>query len=217
MSSQEPQLIIIQEVCRSPYSSTRDESDYQIIHRSDTVDDRRLSRRDYNYQNVYCREISPHSSLSHRHDHQYHNYSSDDEMMYVDRRSSDYQEESPHRKRHIAEGALVGVEAAEMFQYYQKKRGDPPLDTLTQLNKDLASGALGAVAGGAISRARSQSRSKSRRRTKSLDRDLDRGHRHDHQHLHRRRSSSHSRTIILKTVRKQKLLIVITLFVRNLI
>lgn len=181
---------------RSPYSPSRDD-EYQIVHRSEALGDRRLSRRerDYDYydeeRSIYRREISPHSSASHYRDRRYRDYTSDDELALVNRASRGYREESPHFKRHLAEGALVGIGTAEAIRFFQKKRGESPSDGLSRFSKDLGGGALGAVAGGMLSRAKSRHRSKSRRRAESLDR---RSHRHHHHHRRRHRSRSSSRS-----------------------
>ncbi|KAK2762672.1 hypothetical protein FQN54_000846 [Arachnomyces sp. PD_36] len=210
------QIIIIREAARSPVY----EPEYQVVRRTDVIDDRLPARRDprdeeYYYQKRvreyddvrrrrsfedrdFRREVSPHDSISQvsrgRRDY---DYSSDDSMVYIRKETRyDDRDESPHYRRHLAEGALVGVGAAELMRRRSRKDGDEKSGTLNRVGKDVGAGALGAVAAGAISRARSRHRSKSRRRSESAygDRDWDRRrHRHRHHHHGRsRRSRSRS-------------------------
>ncbi|KAI1919348.1 hypothetical protein LOZ12_001763 [Ophidiomyces ophidiicola] len=199
-------------VYRGANYSPRSEADYQIVHRSET-DDRYVARRDprdddyYYYRRVReydnarpgseydgrsYRTESPRRARSRR-----QKYNSDDETIYTSRTDRD---ESPHYKRHLAEGALVGVGTAELIRHQKKPRDR---DTaLARVGKDVGAGTLGALAADAITRARSRHRSKSRPRSKSRHRggSVDRGTDHLHEHYryrhrryHRSRSSSHSR------------------------
>lgn len=127
-------------------------------------------------------------------------YSSDDSYEYV-RRERTYDDDgrsrrsshSPHHKRHLAEGAIAGLGAAEIFGHHQRKEGKGG----HRVGRDVAGAALGAVGAEAISRVRSKSRrrrSRSRSRSSSFDRYRDRPR--------RRRSRSRSRGISLSRAQK---------------
>ncbi|KMP00788.1 hypothetical protein CIRG_00929 [Coccidioides immitis RMSCC 2394] len=200
--------------------SPRSDSEYQIVHRSEAMDDRFMVRRDprdddfyyhrrfreYDngrsypgYEVISYRTESPRPSRGRR-----RRCSSDDDIVHV--RRSD-KEESPHGyRRHLAEGALVGVGAAELIRHQSKKASEKGKEsTLARLGKDVGAGTLGVLAADAIVRAHSRHRSKSRARSKSRHRceSLDRGrdhHRRRYRYHHRRyhrhgsRSSSTSRS-----------------------
>ncbi|EEP76000.1 predicted protein [Uncinocarpus reesii 1704] len=204
----------------SNYSSysPRSDSDYQIIHRSEAMDDRMMVRHEPREDDYYYhRRVREYD-----HGHQYPEYevrsyrtespgrrsrrrrcSSDEDLVYVRRND---REESPHHyRRHLAEGALVGVGAAELIRHQSKKSDKGQGSTIARLGKDVGAGTLGVLAADAIVRARSRHRSKSRPRSKSRRRceSLDRGrdyHRHRYRYHHRRyhkggsRSSSSSRS-----------------------
>jgi hypothetical protein len=119
------------------------------------------------------REISPHDSVSQvgRRDR---GYSSDDSMVYV--RKEKVTEDagydgsrSPHHKRHIVEGVVAGIGAAEILRHHKQKEGRETSGGLGRVGRDVGAGALGALAAEGISRARSlhRERSKSRRRSRS--------------------------------------------------
>ncbi|KAL9109024.1 MAG: hypothetical protein Q9227_006264 [Pyrenula ochraceoflavens] len=168
----------------------------------DYYEERRVSRRE--------REVSPHDSVSQVGGRRDRDYSSDDDMVYV-RKEKRVEEgsrhgfdrsESPHHRRHLAEGALAGIGAAELMRHHHKKEGKESSGTLGRVGKDVGAGVLGAGAATAISRARSRYRSKSRRRdrsdSRSRSRSRDRGrHRSKSRRRSRSRSNSHSR---LKTL-----------------
>lgn len=213
---QEPQQIIIQEAPRAPIViPAREEPEYQLVQRTE-VEDRQVARRepqkrdddyyyerrvrevdggrrddDYHYEDEReyrgRREVSPHDSVS-----QYgrdRDYSSDDSMVYVRRetRESYERDESPHHRRHLAEGAIAGLGAAEIIRHHRKKEGEDTSAGIGRVGRDIGAAAVGAVGAEVISRARSHHR-ESKSRNGSREREGRRKHRHGH-----RRSRSHSR------------------------
>ncbi|KAK2750729.1 hypothetical protein FQN57_002802 [Myotisia sp. PD_48] len=234
-------------VYRTSTYAPRAESEYQLANRGDVVEDRTLVHRsrdpredDYWYERrvreydnatsrrpeyeeryyypeetAYSRTSRSRSSSRSRRRHR-RAYSSDNETLssfWRGRSSMD----GGHR-RHLAEGALVGVGAAELIRHRSKKSGEhSPPGTLSRVGRDVGAGAVGAFAANALSRARSRHRSKSRhsersrhhhhQRAGSLDRgtDIERyryrhRHRHGHSHSTRRRSSSSSSNSRVKTL-----------------
>jgi Domain of unknwon function (DUF3824) len=110
-------------------------------------------------------------------------------MVYIRKETREYDDEVPHHKRHVAEGALIGVGAAELLRHRSKSQGRQVSGGIGRVGRDVGAAALGAVAANAID----HYRSKSRRRSSSLDDD---GYSRHHPRRHRRsrsRSSSHSR------------------------
>ena len=219
---QAPQQIIIQEAPRAPIvvpAPPKEESDFQVIQRSEVVEDRQLARRepqreeDYYYErrtrevsggdrddDFYeerynrRRDVSPGDSISqHGRDR---DYSSDDSMVYVrkETRESYGRDESPHHRRHLAEGAIAGLGAAELMRHHRKEKGEDS-SRGSRVGKDLGAAALGAVAAQGISRARSHHREKSRSRrdyeSRSWSRERDREGRRKHR---RERSRSRSKS-----------------------
>lgn len=177
------------------------EPDYQVVHRSEAVDrdprdveyyyQRRV--REYDDDRIR-REISPHDSVSQvstrrRHDRDRDDYSSDDSMVYIRKETRDYDDGGAHYKRHLAEGALVGVGAAELLRRRSKSQGRQVSGGIGRVGKDVGAAALGAVAANAID----HYRSKSRRRASSLDEDERPYHHRRRRSRSRSRSSSHSR------------------------
>ncbi|PYI08950.1 hypothetical protein BO78DRAFT_416251 [Aspergillus sclerotiicarbonarius CBS 121057] len=199
----EAQPVIILEARGPVYLNPR-ESDYEIVRRSEVDREpggyyyhRRV--REYDEDRRTRRELSPNDSVSQttrRRDDQ-EAYSSDDSMVYIRKEVREY--DSPHHRRHLAEGALAGVGAAELLRNHHKKEGEEVSGGLGRLGKDIGAGALGAVAAEAVSRARDHYRSKSRHRSHSFD-DGRRSHsrhrhrHHHHHHSHSRRSRSRSRS-----------------------
>ena len=121
-------------------------------------------------------------------------------MVYVRKeiREDDYgRDESPHHRRHIAEGVIAGVGAAELLRHHKGKQGGDTAGGLSRVAKDAGAGVLGAVAAEGITRARSHYRSKSRRRERSRSRSRTRSDsretRKSRSHRHRSRSESNSR------------------------
>ena len=114
------------------------------------------------------REVSPGESVSQvgRRRGRDRDYSSDDSMVYVRRETRDTYErdESPDHRRHLAEGAIAGIGAAELLRHHRSRQGEEMSGTGSRIAKDLGAAGLGAVAARGISRARSHHREKSRRR-----------------------------------------------------
>ncbi|KAE8145472.1 hypothetical protein BDV25DRAFT_164594 [Aspergillus avenaceus] len=188
------------------YLSPRD-SDYEVVHRSEVDREpayyyhRRV--REYDSDRRFHRELSPSDSVSQtthrRDDRDDRDYSSDDSMVYIRKETREY-EDNPHHRRHLAEGALAGIGAAELLRSHRKKEGDDVSNGMGRIGRDIGAGALGAIAVNAASRARDYYRSKSRHRSHSFDDDRSshshhRHHRHHHHsHSRARRSRSRSRS-----------------------
>ncbi|KAI4172162.1 MAG: hypothetical protein LQ343_003722 [Gyalolechia ehrenbergii] len=228
---QEPQQIIIQEAPRAPIvvpAPQKDESEFQLIQRSEINEDRQIARReperrepereeDYYYERrvrevsrdnrsrrdddddfyeerYRRREVSPGDSVSQVGRRRDRDYSSDDSIVYIRKETRDTygRDESPHHKRHLAEGAIAGLGAAEILRHHRERDSDEKSSRRSRVGKDLGAAALGAAGATAISRARSSRRSKSRRgspsRSRSRSRDRER-----RKHRHRSRSRSKSR------------------------
>ncbi|RAO71167.1 uncharacterized protein BHQ10_007179 [Talaromyces amestolkiae] len=177
------------------------EPDYQVVHRSEVERDPRdveyyYQRRVREYdddRDRIRREISPHDSVSQvstrrrRDRDRDRDYSSDDSMVYIRKETREYDDEPHHHKRHLAEGALLAVGAAELLRHRSKSQGREVTGGVGRVGRDVGAAALGAIAANAVD----HYRSKSRRRSSSVD-DDDRRHRRHHRHS-RSRSSSHSR------------------------
>lgn len=180
----------------------REEEDYQVIRRSEVVDDRQLVRReapreeeDYYYERR-VREVDgereddrDYRSRRGRSHDSASRYSSDDSMVYVKKEVREERGGSPHHKRHLAEGVIAGVGAAELIRHHRRKEGDEAEGRGSRLGKDLAAGAVGAVGAEVISRVRSRHRSKSRHGSPDRGRH---GHRREE---HRSRSRSRVKTL----------------------
>lgn len=136
----------------------------------------------YYYHRRLRRELSPGDSISQAPRRHY------DDRDYNSEDSRDY-DERPHHRRHMAEGALVGVGAAELLRNRRKNEGDDVSNGAGRVGRDVGAGALGAVAVEAASRAKDYYRSRSRHRSHSSY-DDDRDSRH-HRHRHRRHRHSH--------------------------
>jgi hypothetical protein len=120
---------------------------------------------------------------------------SDESMVYVRRETKESsRSQSPHHRRHIAEGALAGFGAAELLRHHKKSSGKETSGPVGRLGKDVGAGVLGAVAAQGISKAKSRQQSKSRRRerSESSDRDDRRSRRHHSRTRSETRSHSHS-------------------------
>lgn len=206
------QPIIILEA-RDPVNAYPRDSDYDFVDREPGYYYHRRVR-EYDDDRPSRRELSPADSVSQAgrgRRHRDRDYSSDDSMVYVRKGSRERDEhgEHLHHRRHMAEGALVGVGAAELLRNRKKSGGDEVSDGVGRIGQDVGAGALGAVAVEAASRARDYYRSRSRPRAHSRSYDDDdrsshesRHHRHHHHRRHRRshghrsrsRARSHSRT-----------------------
>ena len=184
---------------RNVYSNPR-ESEYEVIRRSDTEEDpyyyhRRRRVREFDERGSR-RELSPGDSISQasrRRSDRDQDYSSDDSMVYIRKETRDYDGEHHHHKRHLAEGALVGVGAAELIRSHRKRDGGEVSHGMSHAVKTAGAGALGAVAVNAAGHVRDYYRSKSRSRHRAHSFDDDRSYRHSH-HSRGRRSRSRSRS-----------------------
>ncbi|RMX88881.1 hypothetical protein D0868_14744 [Hortaea werneckii] len=123
----------------------------------------------------YERSVRPRDSASQWSDDSYEYVRR--ERIYDDRGSRSRsrfssRSRSPHHKRHLAEGALAGLGAAEILGHHRRERGEGG----NRVGRDVAGAALGAVGAEAIHRYRSKSRrrrSRSRSRSGSFDRYYD--------------------------------------------
>ncbi|KAL2358568.1 hypothetical protein BJ546DRAFT_17533 [Cryomyces antarcticus] len=207
---QEPQQIIIREAPRKPIVIQREQPQYEIVERNEVPDNRQLVRReeppdeDYYFERT-TREVDrgprrdddlyderdyrrgPKDSPSQHGDDR---YSSDDEYYRRETRVSGGRDGSPHHKRHLAEGVIAGIGAAELVRHHRKQQGENPGHRGRQL---IGSAALGAVGAEVITRARSRYRE-----TQSLSRSRSssRGGRRRDQHRKKSRSRSRTKTLI---------------------
>ncbi|KAJ6172367.1 hypothetical protein N7470_001434 [Penicillium chermesinum] len=168
--SRREQLVMVP---KARYVNSR-ESDYEMVRRSDAEDDVYYRRRRYDDRRSR-RDISPDDSISQtsrrrRSDRDREDYSSDDSMVYIRKETRDYDDEHPHHRRHLAEGALVGMGAAELVRSRSKRNGKEVSHGVSHAAKTAGAGALGAVAVNAASHIRDYYRSKSRSRHRSRGR-----------------------------------------------
>ena len=181
---------------RSP-PANRDDEEYFYERRIQETQGRRDKDSEYAEGNRYRRDVSPGDSISQAGRRgRDQDYSSDDSMVYVRkevRETSRDRSESPHHRRHVAEGALAGIGVAELLRQHSKKKGKEQSGPLARVGKDVGGGVLGIIAAEGLSRARSRMRSKSRGRGRDDSRDSGKSRR-------RSRSESHSRLKTLGTV-----------------
>ena len=181
------------------------ERDEEYYYERRTREVRGDDRDDDFYEERYNRrrEVSPGESVSQvgRRRGRDRDYSSDDSMVYVRKETRDTYErdESPEHRRHLAEGAIAGIGAAELLRHHRSRQGEEMSGTGSRLAKDIGAAGLGAVAAQGISRARSHHREKSRRRhsrsrSRSSSRETRReGRRRDRRKKSKSRSRSRSR------------------------
>ncbi|KAF1963601.1 hypothetical protein CC80DRAFT_498750 [Byssothecium circinans] len=185
-----PQPIIVQESAPQQIIVRREEPSYEIVERAEVTQDRQIARReprrdeDYYYERK-IKEVD----RGGRWEQDYYDEReygrgryrdrdaySDDDVVYVHKEKDTWgRDSSPNHKRHLAEGVIAGVGAAELMRHHRKKQGEDPGHHVRQA---VGYGALGAVGAEVVSRVRNRSRSS------SYERDP-RGRRH-----HRSRSSS---------------------------
>jgi len=107
------------------------------------------------------RDVLPNDSASqHGRDYEDESYYRRERIVETDGERG----ESPHHKRHLAEGALAGLGVAELIRHHKKKQGE---DVGHRGRKAVGSAALGAVGAEIISRARSRARSMRRSASRS--------------------------------------------------
>ncbi|KAL6714705.1 hypothetical protein ACLMJK_008130 [Lecanora helva] len=163
------------QVARRPRPREDEEEDYYYERRVREVsrDDRSRHEDDRYSRREREREVSPGDSISQygRDRDRHRGYESDDSYEYIRKETrEDYSDgESPHHKRHLAEGAVAGLGAAELLRHHRKKTdGDGGNH---RVGKDVGAAALGAIGAQAVSRARSHYREKSKSRRGSRNRD----------------------------------------------
>ncbi|KAK1810077.1 hypothetical protein LTR12_015556 [Friedmanniomyces endolithicus] len=173
---------------QSTHSEKAEEENY-FYERRVVERDRGPRRRDDSYDDRRS-EVRPRDSAS--------QYSSDDSYEYVRRErirddSRDGgREGSPKHRRHLAEGAIAGIGAAEIFRSHKKNQGE---NVGGRAKSAVAGAAVGALGAEAVSRVRAFSRRR-KSRTPSPDDSYDdrRDRRRDKRKEHTRdRSKSLSR------------------------
>lgn len=174
------------------YVSNHDEPDYHVVRRPDrdARDVRETRDVEIRYHEVEDDLIDSQPTRSRRgRDHGDREYSSDDSLVYIRKETRESGEKPAHHGRYLAEGAALGVGAAELLRR-RKSQGEAS-SGWGRVGRDVGAGALGAVAAEGIMRARSQHRSKSRRRSDLLEPDRGSHHRHHSSHRSRHRDSRH--------------------------
>lgn len=164
------------------------EEEYFYEKKTKEVEAPRRDREEDFYERRQEREVSPHDSVSQvgrrssRGRDRDRDYESDDSMVYVrkETREEDFsRDESPNHRRHIAEGVIAGVGAAELLRHHRNKEGRETSGTIGRVGKDIGAGVVGALGAEVITRARSRYRSKSRRRDRSDSRSRSRSRSED--------------------------------------
>lgn len=158
-----------------------EEEDYYYERRTRRIDGR--DRDDEEYESSHRRrdrerDVSPGDSISQYGRDRRGGYDSDSSYEYIKRETrEDFSDEEPRHRRHLAEGAAVGLGAAELLRHHRKKKGEDEGGRGSRVGRDVGAAALGAIGAEAVTRARSHYRSKSRRGSPdrgSRDRDRDR-------------------------------------------
>ena len=191
-------------IARRPKPKEDEQEDYYYERRVREVsrDDRSRQEDDRYSRRERDREVSPGDSISQygRDRDRHRGYESDDSYEYIRKETrEDYSDgESPHHRRHIAEGAVAGLGAAELLRHHRKKTDGEEGSRRGRVGKDVGAAALGAIGAQAVSRARSHYREKSKSRRGSRDRDYSRSRsrsrsREGRRHKRRERSRSKSR------------------------
>ncbi|KAL0254922.1 hypothetical protein SLS55_009446 [Diplodia seriata] len=136
-----PQPIIVQEApVRQQIILRREEPQYEFIERSE-VEDRQVAKRpdpredDYYYERR-IREVDHGRGWEEddyyerergRARHGEHDWHSDDEYEYIRRtRDEEFRDRSPHHRRHLAEGIVAGVGAAQLIRHQRRQKGEDP-------------------------------------------------------------------------------------------
>lgn len=164
-----------------PEPEEDEEEDYYYEKRTRRIDTR--DREDEEYESSHRRrdrerDVSPGDSISQYGRDRRGGYDSDSSYEYIKRETrEDFSDDEPRHRRHLAEGAAVGLGAAELLRHHRKKKGDDEGGHGSRVGRDVGAAALGAIGAEAVTRARSHYRSKSRRGSRdrgSRDRDRDR-------------------------------------------
>ncbi|KAK3672152.1 hypothetical protein LTR78_007905 [Recurvomyces mirabilis] len=168
----------------------QEEDDHYFYERRVIERDRAPRQRDESHDDRRS-EIRPRDSASQYSDDSYEYVRR--ETRYEDSRSrSRERSKSPHHRRHLAEGAIAGIGAAEIFRHHKRSQGE---DVGGRGKSALAGAAVGALGAEAVSRVRSYSRrrkSRSRSRSESYDRD---DRRDDRRSRGKRRSRSREKSL----------------------
>lgn len=164
-----------------------EEEEYYFETRRRRVNGR--DREDEEYESSHRRrererDISPGDSVSQYGRDRRGGYDSDSSYEYIKRETrEEYSDDEPRHRRHLAEGAAVGLGAAELLRHHRKKKGEDERGRGSRVGRDVGAAALGAIGAEAVTRARSHYRSKSRRGSRdreSRERDRDREGRRKH-------------------------------------
>ena len=175
---------------RKPEPEDDEEEDYYFERRVRRVDGRDREDEEYEsrrHRRDRERDVSPGDSISQYGRERRGGYESDSSYEYIKRETrEEFSDEEPRHRRHLAEGAAVGLGAAELLRHHRKKKGED--ERGSRVGRDVGAAALGAIGAEAVTRARSHYRSKSRRGSRdrgsrdreSRDRDRDREGRRKH-------------------------------------
>ena len=181
---------------RKPEPEDEEEEEYYFEKRTRRIDGR--DRDDEEYESSHRRrererDVSPGDSISQYGRDRRGGYGSDSSYEYIKRETrEEYSDEEPRHRRHLAEGAAVGLGAAELLRHHRKKKGEDEGGRGSRVGRDVGAAALGAIGAEAVTRARSHYRSKSRRGSRdrgSPDRDRDRDRDREGRRKHRRDKS----------------------------
>lgn len=184
-----------------PEPEEDEEEDYYYERRTRRIDGR--DRDDEEYESSHRRrdrerDVSPGDSVSQYGRDRRGGYDSDSSYEYIKRETrEEYSDEEPRHRRHLAEGAAVGLGAAELLRHHRKKKGEDEGGRGSRVGRDVGAAALGAIGAEAVTRARSHYRSKSRRGSRergsrdrgSRDRDRDRDRDREGRRKHKRDKS----------------------------
>ena len=169
-----------------PKPDRDEEEEYYFEKRTRRVDGRDRDEEEYessHRRRERERDVSPGDSISQYGRDRRSAYDSDSSYEYVRRETrEDYSDDEPRHRRHLAEGAAVGLGAAELLRHHRKKKGEDERGRGSRVGRDVGAAALGAIGAEAVTRARSHYRSKSRRGSRdreSRDREGRRKHRRD--------------------------------------
>ncbi|KAG8410999.1 hypothetical protein J3459_016757 [Metarhizium acridum] len=169
--STEPQKIIVQDAPPAPIVVPRQQNPGVVVLRDREREDREMVRRDRDvygddyYYRHERRDVGPYRGDYYRNDRERDyamarydrrrrdaDYYSDDDEFYYRRTVRRERSESPHHKRHLAEGALAGAGISALLTSRRDEYGDLPDN---RGGKVLAGAALGALGTEVVRRAHS--------------------------------------------------------------
>ncbi|TKA78877.1 hypothetical protein B0A55_03806 [Friedmanniomyces simplex] len=172
---------------RAPSTHTEKPEEENYFYERRVIErDRGPKRRDDSYDDRRS-EVRPRDSAS--------QYSSDDSYEYVRREriredSRDRSRDgSPNHRRHLAEGAIAGIGAAEILRHHKKNQGE---NVGGRAKSAVAGAAVGALGAEAVSRVRNYSR---RRKSRSRSRSSSYDDRRDRRDRRKKRSRSRSKSL----------------------